>query len=98
MTAYLIISYDIADADRFADYNPGKRAEIGETINNFGGRVLAGGPAEATVGSAPSTTVLVSFPDVEAAKAWQSNDAYAPLKAIRYEATTNISEVLVEGR
>jgi len=95
MAAYLIISYDISDADRFAEYNPGKGKEIRDTVVKHGGQVLAAGPSDATVGSSPSTTVLLSFPDADAAKAWQADDEYAPLKAIRYDATTNISEVLV---
>lgn len=98
MAAYLIISYDVSDAERFADYNPGNLKGIGATIAAHGGEVLAGGPAEATVGSAPATTVLISFPDADAAKAWQDDDEYAPLKAIRLESTTNISEVIVRGR
>jgi len=97
MTAYLIISYNISNAERFADYNPGKGKEIRATIAKHGGQVLAAGPAEATVGSSPAITVLVSFPDAESAKAWQDDDEYAPLKAIRYEATENISEVVVPG-
>ena len=35
--------------------------------------------------------------DLVSAKAWQDDDEYAPLKAIRYEATENISEVVVPG-
>ncbi len=95
MTAYLIISYDVSDAERFADYNPGKGPEIRATVEKHGGKVLVAGPAKATVGEAPSVGVLLSFPDADAAKAWQDDEEYAPLKAIRYEATTNISEVLL---
>ncbi len=97
MAAYLMISYDVSDAERFADYNPGSGKAIRQTISNYGGNVLAAGPAEATVGSAPSICVLVSFPDVDAAKAWQDDDEYAPLKAIRLEATTNVNEVVLPG-
>lgn len=95
MTAYLMISYDVSDAERFADYNPGKGPEIRATVSKYGGQVLSAGPADATVGSSPSVGVLISFPDADAARAWQADDEYAPLKAIRYDATTNISEILL---
>jgi len=97
MTAYMIISYDVSDAERFADYNPGSGKAVRATITKHGGKVLAAGPTEVTVGTAASVCVLVSFPDADAAKAWQNDDEYAPLKAIRVEATTNISEVVLPG-
>ena len=98
MTAFLVITYDVSDPERFADYNPGRAKEIGATITKHGGQVLAGGVAEATVGDASEKCVLLSFPDADAAKAWQADEDYAPLKAIRYEATTNVSELIVLGR
>lgn len=98
MTALLVITYDVSDAERFAEYNPGSIRELGATIAKHDGKVLAGGPAEVTVGTAPSTCVVISFPDAEAAKAWQDDDEYAALKAIRYESTTKITELIVLGR
>ena len=95
MTAYLMITYDVTNPERLADYNPGKADELRATIDKHGGQVLAAGPGDATVGSTPERSVLLSFPDADTAKAWQADDEYAPLKAIRYEATTNISEVLL---
>ena len=97
MTAYLIVTYDITDPERFAEYNPGQRATIVSSITKHGGKVLASGLTEATVGSAPAKTVLISFPDVASAKAWQVDEEYAPAKAIRYESTTNITEAIVDG-
>jgi len=97
MTTYFIATYDVSDPERFADYTPGSGKEIVATITEHGGRVLASGPSDVTVGSAPGRVVLISFPDAESAKAWQGDEGYAPLKAIRYEATTNITELIVEG-
>jgi len=98
MTAFLVITYDISDAARFADYSPGSGPAIMATITKHGGSLLASNPAEAVVGTANEKCVILSFPDADAAKAWQSDDEYAPLKAIRYEATENITELLVLGR
>ncbi len=97
MAAFLIANYDITDAERFAEYNPGSLREIASTIKKHGGQVLASGPTEVTVGETGGKTVLISFPDADAAKAWQADDEYAPLKAIRYRATTNITESIVDG-
>lgn len=98
MTAFLVITYDIADESRFADYSPGSGPAIMATIDKHGGSLLASSLAEAVVGTANEKCVILSFPDVDAAKAWQDDDEYAPLKAIRYEATQNITEMVVPGR
>ena len=57
--------------------------------------IIGAGPADVVEGTTVSTTVLISFPDADAAKAWASDDDYAPLKAIRYESTTNITEYII---
>ena len=98
MAAYLILSYDISDPDRFADYNPGSLPAIRETIRAHGGAVIFGGPAEFLRGEAKQNVVGVKFPDAAAAKAWLDDPAYAEAKAIRLEATTDITSFLIEGR
>lgn len=95
MAAYMIITYDVSDAERFADYNPGSLKGIFATVTKHGGSIIGAGPTDAIEGSAVSTCVLISFPDADAAKAWASDDEYAPLKAIRYESTTNITEYII---
>ncbi len=97
MSALLVVTYDVSDADRFADYNPGSLKALRATIDKHGGEVLAGGLADITVGTGQEKCVVIAFPDAEAAKAWQDDDEYAPLKAIRYESTTNITELIVGG-
>ena len=98
MTAYLVITYDVTNPERLADYNPGKAELLKATIAKHGGAVVAGGPTEVTDGNGTERCVLLSFPDADAAKAWQNDDDYAPAKAIRLEATTNVTELIVEGR
>lgn len=95
MPAILVITYDITDPDRFADYNPGKLAEIGATIAKHGGRTTFAAPPETLVGDASQIAIGIEFPDADAAKAWLVDDEYAPLMAIRLEATDNVSTYVV---
>ena len=97
MAALLIVSYDVSDADRYAEYNPGSLEAIMATVGKRGGQPLAAGPPEVVMGSMEHTAVCISFPDADAAKAWLNDDAYAPLKAIRHGATSNIKEYIVPG-
>lgn len=95
MSVYMMITYDVSDAERFADYNPGSLKEIFATISKHGGAIVGAGPTEAVTGTTAQTCVCLTFPDADAGKAWLEDDEYAPLKAIRYESTTNISEYIV---
>ncbi len=95
MSVYMMITYDVSDAERFADYNPGSLREIFATVKKHGGAIVGAGPTDAVTGSAAQTCVCLTFPDADAGKAWLADDEYAPLKAIRYESTTNISEYIV---
>ena len=95
MSAYLMITYDVSDAERFKDYNPGSLKGIFATVTKHGGAIVAAGPTNALTGSAAQTCVCLTFPSADAATAWLADDEYAPLKAIRYESTTNISEYIV---
>ena len=97
MSALLIITYDVSDADRYAEYNPGSLGEIMATVGKHGGQPVAAGPPDVVTGSMEHTAVCISFPDADAAKAWLDDDDYAPLKAIRYESTSNIREYVVPG-
>lgn len=97
VAALLIVSYDVSDADRYAEYNPGSLEAIMATVGKHGGQPLAAGPPEVVMGSMEHTAVCISFPDAGAAKAWLNDDEYAPLKAIRHGATSNIKEYIVPG-
>ena len=97
MAALLIISYDVSDPERYADYNPGGLEGIMATIGKHGGQPVAVGPPDVVTGSMEHTVVCISFPDADAAKAWLADDEYAPLKSIRYASTDNIKEYIVPG-
>ena len=95
MSVYMMITYDVSDPERFKDYNPGSLKEIFGTIAKHGGAIVGAGPTESVTGSAESVCVCLTFPDADAGKAWLADDEYAPLKAIRYESTTNTTEYIV---
>ena len=97
ITALAIVTYDVSDPDRFAEYNPGSINEIVATITKHGGQPLAAGAPDAVMGSPEQVAVCISFPDAESAKAWFDDDEYAPYKAIRHESTTNTREYIVPG-
>ncbi len=97
MSAYLVLTYDVSDPDRYADYNPGSLEGIFGSVAKHGGEAAFAGHTEAVTGSAEGTAVCIKFPDADAAKAWLDDDDYAPFKAIRYESTTNISEYIAPG-
>ena len=91
----MIITYDVSDAERFKEYNPGSLPAIFATISKHGGKIVGAGPTEVIEGSTQETCVIVNFPDADAAKAWAADEEYAPMKAIRYEASSNTTEYIV---
>ena len=97
MAAFLVITYDVSDAERYAEYNPGSLQGIFETVAKHGGEAVFAGPPDVVTGSVEHTAVCIKFPDADAAKAWLADDEYAPFKAIRMESTTNIAEYVVPG-
>lgn len=97
MTVLLMVSYDVTDPDKFAEYNPGSIGEIMATMGKYGGQALAAGPPDVVMGETDGVAVCISFPDADAAKAWLDDDEYAPLKAIRHGSTSNTKEYIVPG-
>jgi uncharacterized protein (DUF1330 family) len=95
MPAYVLADVrEVRDLDALIEY----RRRNTDAVANHGGRFLIrGGDCELLEGDWPTQRiVLIEFPDADAARAWWESDEYAPLKAMRREASdTNI--VLVEG-
>jgi uncharacterized protein (DUF1330 family) len=95
MPTYVIADVrEVRDVDALIEY----RRRNTDAVANHGGRFLIrGGESELLEGDWPTQRiVLIEFPDADAARAWWESDEYAPLKAMRREASdTNI--VLVEG-
>jgi uncharacterized protein (DUF1330 family) len=84
MPAYVISIAVVTDPEEWDEY----RAIAGPAAALFGARYLARGAdpeiVEATAGQLePGTmTTIIEFPDLAAAHAWYTSDAYAPARAI----------------
>ena len=95
MPAYVIANVTEArDRDALAEY----RRRNTDAVANHGGRFLVrGGEQETLEGDWPGVRIVVmEFDDADAARAWWESEEYAPLKAIRRDASdTDI--VLVDG-
>jgi uncharacterized protein (DUF1330 family) len=95
MPAYAIADVrEVRDVETLLEY----RRRNTDAVASHGGRFLIrGGESEVLEGDWPTRRiVLIEFPDAAAARTWWESDEYAPLKAMRREASdTNI--ILVEG-
>ena len=95
MPAYVIAAVtDAWDQEKLVEY----RERNTDVVAQHGGRFVArGGPHEVLEGEwDPRRLVIIEFPDMAAARAWHSSDAYAPLLELRQSASkTDI--VVVEG-
>jgi uncharacterized protein (DUF1330 family) len=79
--AYVIYQGEVTDPEQYEKYKPPSAA----SIIAAGGRILVrGGPFEVLEGEPPaSRTVLLEFPDRDAAIAWYRSDEYTEARKIR---------------
>jgi uncharacterized protein (DUF1330 family) len=86
MPAYVIACVtDAWDQDKLTEY----RARNTDAVAKHNGRFIArGGRLELLEGDyAPPRTVIIEFPDLEAAMGWYESDDYAPLRELRQSAS-----------
>lgn len=83
--AFAVAAHRIRDPARFRDY----AARVADVVGAFGGRFLArGGTVTPIAGAfAPERAVIIEFPSAQAAVAFYTSDAYAPLLSLRLETT-----------
>ena len=86
MSAYAILMQEINDRDRYLDeYVP----RVQPFLKKHGGEMLVGGfgakPAE---GEPPNSTVVIRFPDAEAAWGFLNDPDYQPVRKIRLSVTS----------
>lgn len=81
MSAYVLVRYDVQDADAFARY----RELAGPTHGRFGGTLVAKGSRIAALEGDDDlpNVVLLQFPDDGAAREWYSSAEYQSAKAAR---------------
>ena len=85
MTAFFIATVAVKDKAKFAEY----AAKAAETFEPFGGQpVLRGQIGDTLLGtrSAANAVGAVSFPNMDALRAWFGSDAYQALAPLRDEA------------
>lgn len=94
MTAYVILQAEITDEEQYERY----RAAAPPTIAAAGGRYLVrGGPTTLLEGDPPAgRTVVVEFPDRQAALAWYHGADYRTARALRKDAAVG-SMYIVDG-
>lgn len=87
MTAYLIATIDVHDAEGYEDY----KSSVPALIESHGGRyIVRGGERDDVEGDWPAGRVVVlEFPDWESANAFADDPAYEPVAAIRKSTTTS---------
>jgi len=94
MAAYIIVEIDVHDPATYEEY----KMLAPPSIEKYGGRYLVrGGRTETLEGDwSPKRIVVLEFPDMEKACAWQASHAYAPAKAVR-ERSACARMIAVEG-
>jgi len=85
MPAYLIADTDITNPERYEEY----KRQVAPLVERFGGRYCAcGGAHQVLEGDwKPTRLVVLEFPDMDALMGWYNSPDYAPMKAIRQEAS-----------
>lgn len=95
MPAYVVaLIRSISDPDTYKKYV----AQVEATLAPFGGRFLARRPDPEVLegGPAPSRTIILQFPDEDAARAWHASDAYQPVMRLRRAASEGMLVLLPE--
>lgn len=93
MAVYVIVSYDVIDAEGYAGYVPG----VVPLLQKHGAEVLVGDfAAQALEGEAAGVHVVLRFASEEAALNWYHDPEYAPVKQLRLDATKNGRMVLAK--
>ncbi len=93
MAAYLIVSYDITDPEKFEPYVPG----VLPLLQKHGAEILVGDfGATALEGECPGVNVVIRFDSEENARAFYNDPEYQPVRQIRLDSTENGTVVLAQ--
>jgi uncharacterized protein (DUF1330 family) len=82
MTVHALALITVTDPESLGKY----REIAGEALAKHGGKVVAGDPSPVVLeaaGDAPNLAALLSFPTVEAAKAWREDPALGDIHDLR---------------
>ncbi|WP_068110290.1 DUF1330 domain-containing protein [Tropicimonas marinistellae] len=93
MTHYVTVQIDVTDPEAMAAYRERGYAPV----LKHGGEMIAGGPEcevlEDTGAGAPAS-VLLAFPDAQAAKDWMADPEFADVYALRRKAARTVISLL----
>ncbi len=93
MSAYLIVNYDIVDADAYRTYQKQSMPIMGG-----GGKLLVLDTASVGKEGTPGAqTVVIEYPTKEAALAAYESEGYQAVVGIRLSAVENGRAVIVDG-
>lgn len=95
MSAYVIADVQLTgDAEELAEY----RSKVVATLEPYGGRYLArGSEIDVVEGEwSPGQIVLVEFPDLAAARAWNDSAEYRAIAPLRIR-NTDSKRLIVQG-
>ena len=94
MPAYVIAQMEVHDIETYRDY----ATKVPPTVVAFGGRIVAANDsADVREGTQPfPRTVIVEFPDMEAARAWYESGDYQAIAPLRQAASTG-TLFMIEG-
>lgn len=93
MAVYFVLMQQVDDIDRYRnEYVPGVRP----FLEKHGGEVVASGfEAETAEGEPPNSTIVLRFPDAEAAWGFLNDPDYQPVKEMRLSITSRGQAVIV---
>lgn len=88
MVAYVVVTIDIHDMEKYRKYIELAPASIGA----YGGKYLTrGGAVEVLEGEWPQRRfVILEFPSMERARQWHASPEYAPALALRRSCATSL--------
>ena len=94
MAAYIIVEIDVHDPTTYEDY----KQLAPPSIAAYGGRYIVRGGKTVTLEGdwEPRRIVILEFPDLERACAWQSSLEYGPAREVRLR-SSHARMIAVEG-
>ncbi|HUE72840.1 MAG TPA: DUF1330 domain-containing protein [Pirellulaceae bacterium] len=94
MSAYILVSYDIRDAEGFEGYVPG----VLPLLERHGAEILvADFDVKPIEGNKHGVYVVLRFESEDAALAWYNDSAYEPVRKIRLTSCDNNHMVLAKA-
>ena len=94
MSAFAIVQINVTNKDKYQDY----LNQVTPTVKKFNGNyIVRAGKFKVMLGEWNySRTVVLKFPDYDAAKQWYHSKEYAPIKKIR-EGNSTGNFIIIEG-